>query len=127
MTGRRSLGLAVALGISACRALDAASPPEPAVLVAPDAAARAELVRIVSRELHRTSPVLLADDALTNGSLLTIERVMPQDAAGRPFDGRVRGRPERFLLWRVAGHCVLEHDGGARFTLTRVTCAAAPH
>ena len=127
MTVRRVLGLAATLSLSACRALEAAAPPEPAVLLAPDPAARAELLDAITRELHRASPVLLADDALTRTSLLTIERVMPRDAEGRPFDGRQRGRPERFLLWRVDGRCVLEHEGAARVTLAQAHCAAAPH
>ena len=123
----RVLALAAALALSACRTLEAGTPPTPAVLVAPDAAARAELIDSISRELRRASPVLLADDALTGGSLLTIERVMPRDADGRPFDGRQRGRPERFLLWLIDGRCVLEHAGGARMTLARAHCSVAPH
>ncbi len=127
MRSAAPLGLAAALGFSACRALDAGTPPEPALLLAPDAAARAELLALVSAELNRPSPVLLGDGALTRESLLLIERVMPEDAAGRPFDGRQRGRPERFLLWRIDGRCVLEHEGGARLTLTRARCRAVPH
>ena len=121
------LGLAAACALSACRALEAAAPPEPAVLVAPDAAARSELVALISRELRRESPVLIGEDALTHASLLTVERVMPRDTEGRPFDGRQRGRPERFSLWLVDGRCVLEHEGGARLTLRLAHCLPAPH
>ena len=127
MTAARALGLAAALALGACRVLEAAEPPEPAVLVTPDAAVHAELVAAVSHELGRPTPVLLGDDALTRSSQLLIERVMPRDAEGRPFDGRTRGRPERFSLWLADGHCVLEHAGGGRTTLAKARCAPAPH
>ena len=77
MTAARALGLAAALALGACRVLEAAEPPEPAVLVTPDAAVHAELVAAVSHELGRPTPVLLGDDALTRSSQLLIERVMP--------------------------------------------------
>lgn len=123
MTPARALALAAALALGACRVLEAAEPREPAVLVAPDAAAHAELVAAVTHELGRPAPVLLGDDALTHASLLLIERVMPRDAQGLPFDGRTRGRPERFSLWLTDGRCVLEHAGGGRATLAKAHCA----
>jgi hypothetical protein len=98
-----------------------------AVLVAPDAAARAELVGAVSRELHAASPVRLADDALVTASELIIERDMPRDAEGRPFDGRERGRPEHFWLRLVNDRCTLEHEGGSSATLRQAHCVAASH
>ena len=124
---RLGAALLAGAGLAACHiAVDAPARPI-AVLVSPDAAARAELVAAISRELHAAVPVRLADDALTTSSELIIERDMPRDAAGLPLDGRERGRPEHFWLRIVNRSCTLEHEGGSSVTLTHAHCAAAIH
>lgn len=117
----------IGAALAGCRVVVDAPARPLAVLVSPDAAARAELVEVVSRELHAASPVRLADDALVTASELIIERDMPRDAEGRPFDGRERGRPEHFWLRLVSGRCTLEHDGGSSVTLRNAHCVAASH
>jgi hypothetical protein len=126
MTSRLATAVAATLALGACRSLVAtAEAPQPAVLVAPDAAARAELAAVVRAELGAASAVTLADDALTNNHELLIERAPLHDPAGNPANGRERGRPEHLLLWLVDGHCVLEHDA-TRVTLAHAHCEPAP-
>ncbi len=125
---KAGLALVVAAGLvlGACRSLGADEAPRPALLVNPDAAARAELLAAVDRELHVATPVLIADDALTRTSELIIERALARAANGLPLDGRERVRPERFSLRLVGKKCVLEHAGGAALTLVHSRCIPTP-
>jgi hypothetical protein len=126
MRSRLATAVAATLGLWACRSpLETADAPQPAVLVAPDATARAELAAAVRTELGAASAVPLADDALTDSHELLIERAPLRDPAGNPASGRERGRPEHLLLWLVDGHCVLEH-GATRVTLAHAHCGPAP-
>ena len=88
------------------------------MLVEPGAAARAELVSVVSTALNGR-PVTLADDALTDVPLLILERP-PRGV----LDGRRMDRPERFHLVDAGGTCVLVHEAsGRRFPLVEARCA----
>ena len=95
--------------LSACVA-PAATPEGPALLVAPDAQAREELLHAVSSALNGI-PITLASDALTTTSMLVIERAPVRDASGQRLSGRELGKPERFTQKSVtcATHCRLHH------------------
>lgn len=96
----------------------------PAVIVRPTAQSRASLVGAVASALGAT--VTLRDDALTQESSLTLERLRRRDPQGHPAQGRDLGMPERFLLVLSAGRCVLVHERtGRRFPLEATECAPA--
>lgn len=119
---RRACGM-VALTLGACASLVQSS--APAVLLAPDAASRAELQRVIATALGRKM-VTLAEDALTHESFLLIERTPRRDATGLRLNGRELDRPERFDLSIRQGRCVLTHQRTAvRHELRRVRCAPA--
>src|SRR5262245_26379888 len=108
---------AIALTVAAC------ATGVPARIVSPTPATRAELQGAVSDALGGT-PVTLADDALTQSSLLTLEHATPDDAQGRALTGRDLGRPERFRLLKLGSGCVLVHESdGGRSVLKQATCA----
>ncbi|MGH8232437.1 MAG: hypothetical protein ACRESY_11500 [Steroidobacteraceae bacterium] len=96
----------------ACRTLGAAAP-QAAVLIEPDAAARAELKQVISTALNG-APVRLANNALTQASTLVIDRAEARDAAGLPLNGRELGRPEHFLLFQRGTRCILRQERTAR-------------
>jgi len=74
-----------------------AQPDVAAVIDKPTKESRAELAQAVSSALNG-APVTLADDALTQDSLLIIERAHPRDASGVPLSGRDLDKPEHFRL-----------------------------
>lgn len=93
-------------------------------LVAPDAAVRTELRAVVAAALGQDD-VMLAADALTRDSVLLLERVPREGPAGTRLPGRELDEPERFVLLRVGGECVLEHvRTGRRWVLRDARCAA---
>ena len=113
--------------IAACTAIPAAED-VPALIVGSDAQSRAELQQAVSAALDRTA-VILADDALTHDSRLTIERARLHDARTGIAQGRAQGRetlmPEQFRLVKSGQHCVLIHErSGQRIPLAGVQCTA---
>ena len=94
----------------------------PAVLVETNAAARAEIVRVVGEALGN-SDVLIASDALTRESALFFERKPARDATGQRMSGRDYGRPERFDLVKQEESCVLVHASSQkRYPLKGVRC-----
>ncbi len=101
--------------LSGCQG-DAVRADVPAHITNPTAASRAELLRVVRNALNG-SEVTIADDALTNDSLLIIE---PKHLTGRDLR-----RPEHFHLLLSASRCVLVHQRtDTRLPLTTTTCAA---
>ncbi len=78
----------------------------PAVIARPTPESRAELQQAVSRMLSGAE-VLLADDAFTGSSLLTIERRRLGSRDNPPLSGRDLGTPERFRLLLTGTGCVL--------------------
>lgn len=111
--------------LSACVA-PAATPEGPALLVAPDAQAREELLHAVSSALNGI-PITLASDALTTTSMLVIERAPVRDASGQRLSGRELGKPERFNLVLSGTRCTLIHErSGQRFILAAANCRATP-
>jgi hypothetical protein len=51
--------------------------------------------------------VALADDALTETSILTVERKIPQSIEGSPAQGRNMEKPIQFRLVRNGSECIL--------------------
>lgn len=89
----------------------------PAVVVEPTAQSRAALLQAVTDALGQEP--LLAEGALTRESVLIVER--------RHLDGRERGLPERFLLFKAGARCVLVFERtGQRSPLVETRCAGAP-
>jgi hypothetical protein len=61
---------------------------------------------------------LLADDALTRGGTLIIER--------RHLEGRERALPEKFQLLKIGERCVIVHERtGQRSPLVQTKCTEA--
>lgn len=107
--------------LSACASCFA-QPDVAAVIDNPTKESRAELAQAVSSALNG-APVTLADDALTQDSLLIIERAHPRDANRVPLSGRDLDKPEHFRLVKTGKHCVLVHERtGKRTTLASTTC-----
>ncbi|MFU8814865.1 MAG: hypothetical protein ACNA7W_05950 [Pseudomonadales bacterium] len=98
----------------------------PAVLVAPDSSTQAELQRLVSEALGGAN-VTLSASALTDSSVLIVERGSYRDASGRRVVGRDLGMPEQFRLIKQGDACLLEHQhSGERWLLHSAVCVAAP-
>jgi hypothetical protein len=111
-----------ALSACACRTAEIDSE-RPARITAHTAESRAELERVVSDALDGAG-VLLADDALTESSLLTVERSAHRDARGVRVQGRELGAPEQFRLVHTGEGCVLIHlNTSQRVALTETDCA----
>lgn len=120
---RAVLGAAASLSLSLACATAPPAKDVPAVITNPNAASRAELLRVVRRAL-RGAPLTLADDALTRESTLIVERARARGPDGAPLTGRDTGRPEHFALVKNGTRCLLVHEEtGGRSTLSSVTCA----
>lgn len=95
----------------------------PALLINPDERSRAALYDALSRALN--VGVMLAEDALTTSSLLTIERNPPGSLQNPPAQGRVLEKPIQFRLVRNRSKCVLiDLRDGLRYELDDVSCIA---
>ena len=112
------------LGLVACQA-PARQPDVAAVLVDPTPQSRAQLASAVN-EMLTVSSVTLADDALTESSILLIERSPARDVGGVRITGRDYGKPRTFTLVKSDGDCVLvSGQDGRRIVLTEATCRVA--
>ena len=101
----RAIALAVfAMSMSGCKNV-APEADQAAVIVNPDAASRAALQQTVNAALH--TDVTLADDALTDTSVLIIERKIPQSIEGSPAQGRNMEMPIQFRLVTDGANCIL--------------------
>lgn len=93
-----------------------------AVIVNPTAESRAELQRAVSHMLSGAD-VLLAEDALTHSSTLSIERRRTGSLENPPLSGRDLGEPERFRLLLTGNGCLLVHESSqVAMPLTETDC-----
>ena len=107
--------LGVIFSLCTCKALSKEAD-VPAHISNPTTESRAELLRVVRAALNG-SRVTLADDALTDDSLLIIE---PKHLQGRDLR-----KPDHFRLMLSGSNCVLIHqETAARSTLTQTTCTA---
>ena len=101
----RAIALAaLAVTFAACKNV-APDVDQAAVIVNPDAASRAALQESVNAALH--TDVTLAEDALTETSLLIIEQKVPQSIEGSPAQGRNMEMPIQFRLVANGSECVL--------------------
>ena len=97
----------------------------PAAIMESTPAGRTDVRQAVAAALGKD--VLIADDALTKSSLLTIERRIPRTLDGRVASGRILDPPETFRLVLEGDHCVLVHDRtGASYPLEHARCRASP-
>ena len=93
-----------------------------AVIVDQTPQSHAELLQVLTDALNG-APVTIADDALTQNSLLIIERQAPRDLENRPLTGRDLGRPKQFRLVLSSGDCVLvDQSDGQRWALRDTSC-----
>lgn len=114
--------LMVALAVAACSNV-VPDADQPAVIVEPTDASRAALQAAVNTEVD--SVVMLADDALTDTSVLTIEQRFPQSMAGSPAQGRTMDPAVRFDLYTNGSDCVLVGSkNGSRYVLADTRCRA---
>jgi len=109
--------------VTACKA-DPLQQDRPARIVVPTAQSRAELARVVAAALNGRN-VTLADDALTDSSVLNIAPKPRHDAQNNQIMGRDVGTPTQFVLYKRDGDCVLElRSSGQRWVLADTTCVA---
>ncbi|MGD8841309.1 MAG: hypothetical protein PVI70_17015 [Gammaproteobacteria bacterium] len=114
-------GLFPFLLVVACRAPTAGSD-RPALIVQSDRASRAELEKTLSN-LFGDAPIVLADDALTRSSILTLEIDQKKISGGEPALGRVLQRPYRFQLLKRQESCfLLDMRDGKRYLLQDTSC-----
>ena len=110
------------VGCLICAALLAGCQDRPARIVDPTDASRAALQKAVTAALHGVD-VTLADDALTNSSLLTIEPKAHRDPEGNKAMGRDLGTPVQFRLVKHGMQCFLVlQSSGAKWPLRDTTC-----
>lgn len=108
---------------SAC-ANSVAQAERPAAIVNPTAESRAELLSTVQKALNNR-PLTLADDALTQDSVLVIEPARPRDAESQLLNGRELGMPERFQLVKQDSKCILiQERTQQRWVLNKTGCQA---
>lgn len=111
------------LALAACKHV-APDADQPAVIVNPSDASRAALQAVVNAALGKD--VLLADDALTDTSILIIERKIPRSIEGAPAKGLAMEDPVRFTLMTNGTDCVLvDERDGSRHLLDDTMCVAA--
>ncbi len=122
----RTFALVGSIVLCACQSQANPAADVSAVIVEPTAESRAELQRVVSGALHDV-PVHLADDALTDSSLLVIERKQHRTLEGRIGGDRMTESPEQFRLVANDSRCVLIHSKtGERYQLIGTTCHPSP-
>lgn len=120
---RASAGLLLAAALGACQNTTNATA-QPALLVNPSNAARAELNTIVSRALN--TQVTLSRQALTAKPVLIIDPASRPRSIDSPAaqDSRHR-RPDHFELYLAKGQCLLKHRQSEReWPIKKATCAA---
>ena len=110
------------LMLSGCQTVDA-DLDRPARIVNADADSRAALQAVVNEALG--TEVMLADTALTDSSLLTIER-WPAGTMDNPVpQGRILEKPIQFQLVRNGDDCILvKKSDGSRYLLSDTDCEA---
>ena len=94
---------------------------QPAVISDPTDASRAALQSAVNEAMH--TEVLLAEDALTDSSLLIIERKKIQSIDGLQTDGRTMDMPVQFRLVTNGVDCILvDQRNQSRYVLANTAC-----
>jgi hypothetical protein len=126
MMARTQRSLALAIGVvfalAGCQTL-ATDGDIAARITNPGTESRAALQDAVNDALDRD--VMLAPDALTDSSVLTIERNPPQSMENLPAQGRNMDMPMQFRLVRNDGDCVLIYTADdSRRKLANTSCVA---
>ncbi len=107
------------LWLTGCCATAGTGPP--AAIMDSTPAGRADIARAIAAALG--TEVLIADDALTTSSILTIERRARRTMEGRVGSGRVLDSPEVFQLLLDDDRCVLAHlRTGESYPLENARC-----
>ena len=111
-----------AVGLVACKNV-VPDADQAALIVNPTDESRAALQQVVDAALHTS--VALADDALTDTSLLVIERQVPRSIEGAPAEGRTMEMPFQFRLVTDGTNCVLiDKRDESRYVLANTECIA---
>ena len=114
--------IACAMMLVACKNV-APVADQAAVIVDSDAKSRAALQQTINAALR--TDVTLADDALTDTSVLIIERKMPQSIEGSPAQGRNMEMPIQFRLVTDGTNCILvDQREASRHILADTRCVA---
>ena len=116
------LALGGLIALAGCQTMATAND-VPARITNPSAASRAALQNAVNDALHTN--VMLADDALTSSSNLSIERSPPRSMQGQTATGRNMDPPIRFRLVMNDAVCILiDTRDETRYPLDNTTCIA---
>lgn len=117
-----SVVAALCVAVVGCKTV-ATDQDEAARIVDPDDASRTALRRAVNTALH--TEVTLADDALTESSLLIIERSPARSIQSHPTQGRIMEAPIQFRLVIHGEDCVLiDERDRSRYRLENTRCKA---
>ncbi len=115
--------LAALCSAGGCCKTAATEQDEAARIIAPDEASRASLQRVVNDVLG--TEVTLADGALTESSVLIIERSPPRSLQGMPTRDRTTEEPIQFRLVINHGDCILiDQRDRSRHKLEHTRCEA---
>jgi len=110
-----------ALLLTGCQTMGAAAD-VPALITEPDDASRAALQAAISASFGGLY-VPLADDALTESSVLLIERSPRGSLDNNPTTGRVLEQPMRFQLVKNGAECTLiDLRDDSRHVLANTSC-----
>ena len=121
--GFSCLNLATLILLAGCQGLNQ-NPDIPALIVQPDEASRAALRNTLS-ELFGGQEIILADDALTESSILSLETNLRKQLDSQPALGRVVTPPFSFQLVKSENGCFLvDLRDGKRHLLVDTTCSA---
>lgn len=113
--------LCVLFLVEGCRT-PAVNPDTPALIIQPTEASRAELRNTLSG-LFGGLEINLADDALTNSSLLLLQQTPKQKSKSQAALGRNVTEPFRFQLIKNGDNCFLvDKRDGQRYLLADTTC-----
>lgn len=113
----------VTFGVVGCQTV-ATGFDKPARITDPTDDSRAALQQTVNAVLNTN--VTLADDALTDSSLLIVERSMPKSMDGSPAQGRTMEMPYQFRLVINGDECILiDQRDESRHVLQDTSCIAA--
>ena len=113
----------VTFGVVGCQTV-ATGYDKPARITDPTDDSRAALQQTVNAALNTN--VTLADDALTDSSLLIVERSMPKSMDGSPAQGRTMEMPYQFRLVINGDECILiDQRDESRHVLQDTSCIAA--
>lgn len=121
---RRFAGAAFLLACTGCSSTTGLQADTPALRTSGTDASRTEIEQVISSALGGVA-VTVADDALTQDSVLIIERGLRRRVDAPPELGRDYGRPQRFQLVIDGRQCFLVHEETRlRWLLAETRCAA---